>query len=127
MTQRPDWRTTVTDGVVAAERKRRRPVLAFNVDLELRVLLGAAAQSRGLSASAYARRAICAFIARDLGLDFAMVTRFCPSVQDPDNLAAKQAKGSATRTKSGGKIYRGDVTHTRDDGLGYGCWEVCDD
>jgi hypothetical protein len=127
MAQRPDWQTTVTRGVVKAERKRRRPVLAFNVDLELRVLLGAAAQCRGLSASAYARRAICAFIAHDLGLDYAMVTRFCPSVQDPENLAAKQAMGAAARTKSGGTINRGAVEHTSDDGLGYGCWEVCDD
>jgi hypothetical protein len=122
-----DWRTKITTGVKVAEGKRRRPVLAFNVDLQLRVLLGAAAQTRGLSASAYARRAICAFIARDLGLDFPMVTRFCPSVEDPENLAAKQAKGSAAVTKSGGKIYRGTVATTHDDGLGYGCWQVCDD
>ena len=123
-----DWRTKVTTGVKVAEGKRRRPVLAFNVDLELRVLLGAAGKTRGLSASAYARRAICAFIAHDLGLDFAKVTRFCPSVEDPENLAAKSAKGSAALTKSGGKIYRGaGFPVTRDDGLGYGCWTVCDD
>lgn len=91
-------------------------------------MLGAAAEKRGMSASAYARRALCAFIAHDLDLPFDSVTKFCPSVEDPDNLIAKQGKGTAKRTKSGGKIYGGgSIPLTRDDGLGYGTWAVCDD
>lgn len=124
--QRPDWRETVTRGVMTAERKRRRPLMAFNVDIGLRLMLGAAAELRGMSASAYARRAICAFIAKDLGLPFASVTKFCPSVEDPENLTAKGAK--AKLTKTGGKIYGGGkIPVTRDDGRGYGSWVVCDD
>lgn len=122
---RPDWQQKITDGVEASESKRRRPAMAFNVDIGLRLMLGAAAEQRGMSASAYARRAICAFIAGDLGLPFASVTKFCPSVEDPENLSAKTAK--AALTKSGGKIYGGGkIPTTRDDGLGYGSWVVCD-
>lgn len=101
--------------------------MSFNVDIGLRLMLGAAAEKRGMSASAYARRAICAFIAHDLDLPYESVTKFCPSVEDPENLAAKQAKGTAKRTKNGGKLYRGaGIPVTRDDGLGYGTWAVCD-
>lgn len=122
---RPDWQEKITKGVEASESKRRRPAMAFNVDIGLRLMLGAAAEQRGMSASAYARRAICAFIAQDLGLPFASVTKFCPSVEDPENLSAKTAK--AALTKSGGKIYGGGkIPTTRDDGLGYGSWVVCD-
>lgn len=124
---RPDWQETITNGVAQAEGKRRRPVLAFNVDVGLRLMMGAAAELRGMSPSAYARRALCAFIAKDLGLPFESVTKFCPSVEDPENLGAKQGKASAVRTKSGGKIYRGGkIPLTRDDGVGYGSWVVCD-
>ena len=99
--------------------------MAFNVDIGLRLMLGAAAETRGMSASAYARRAICAFIARDLGLPFEAVTKFCPAVDEPEDLSAKNAK--ATLTKTGGKIYGGGkIPLTRDDGLGYGTWVVCD-
>jgi len=123
--QRPDWREKVTAGVEQAERKRRRPAMTFNVDIGLRLMLGAAAELRGMSLAAYARRAICAFVAHDLGLPFASVTKFCPSVEDPENLIAKQAK--AALTKTGGKIYGGGkIPTTRDDGLGYGSWVVCD-
>lgn len=125
--QRPDWREKVAEGVAASEIKRRRPALAFNVDIGLRLMLGAAAEKRGMSASAYARRALCAFIANDLELPFDAVTKFCPSVEDPENLVAKQSKATARRTKSGGKIYGGgSIPLTRDDGLGYGTWVVCD-
>lgn len=122
----PDWQTKITDGVTKTEAKRRRPAMTFNVDIGLRLMLGAAAEQRGMSSSAYARRALCAFIASDLGLPFSAVTKFCPSVEDPENLSAKNAKAAATKT--GGKIYRGGrIPTTRDDGEGYGSWAVCDD
>lgn len=122
---RPDWQETITAAVRASEGSRRRPAMTFNVDIGLRLMLGAAAESRGMGASAYARRALCAFIAHDLGLPFDSVTKFCPAVDDPDNLQAKQAKGGAIRA---GKLHKGGkISHTRDDGTGYGSWVVCDD
>lgn len=121
----PDWQTKITDGVTKTEAKRRRPAMTFNVDIGLRLMLGAAAELRGMSSSAYARRALCAFIANDLGLPFDAVTKFCPSVEDPENLVAKNAKAVVART--GGKLRRGSVPTTRDDGKGYGSWEVCGD
>lgn len=125
----PDWREKVIEGANKAEAKRRRKPMAFNVDIGLRLMLGSAAESRGLSPSAYARRALCAFVAKDLGLPFDVVTKFCPSVEDPENLVAKQEKGSIAR-RNGGTIYGGGsgrVRATTDDGLGYGSWVICDE
>lgn len=129
MQKPPKWHEAVTSGVDKAEKKRRRPAMTFNVDIEMRLLLAAAAETRGMTASAYARRAIAAFIARDLGLEFGAVTRFGPAVEDPENFAAKRTKATATRRAvNGGKIYSGGkIPATHDDGAGYGTWVVCDD
>lgn len=121
----PDWEDEIIQRGRKTEAKRRRSLMAFNVDIGMRIALVAAAETRGMSMSAYARRAIAAFVAKDLGLPFESITKFCPSVEDPENLTTKQAKARAV---AHGKIYRGaavEITH--DDGLGYGSWVVCDE
>lgn len=126
----PDWRAKVSEAVEANEGKRRRPMMSFNVQIEMRVMLGAAAESRGMSSAAYARRAIAAFIAHDLGIPFESVTKFAPAVIDPENIGEKQARAvAARRTKTGGALRVGKVAMelSFDDGQGYGTWAVCDD
>lgn len=74
-------------------------------DAGLRPLLDEACRRRGTSMQGYVRRALCAFIAHDLGLPLSEVTRFT-SPPRPYNSGG----GSAWQVRQD------------DDGRGYGGW-----
>lgn len=66
-----------------------------------------AARTRGMSASAYIRRAVAAFAAHDLGEEMADIVSDSPMVQ------------WRTKTENGQHFAMG-----HDDGEGYGSWDV---
>lgn len=73
-----------------------------------------AAKSRNMSVSAYLRRAVAAFAARDLDMDFAAILKDSPS---PGHLTVRQHnKPGETQKQVWAKEF--------DDGTGFGSWEV---
>lgn len=94
----PDWKERVKKRAPTEQRKR----FMFRSSWAFVSLVSKAARLRGMTSSAYARRAISAFIASDLQMPFEDVCQHSPSV-----------KSSA-----------GIKTWTPDDGAGYGKWEV---
>ncbi len=86
-------------------------------DPQLNALLVKAAAARGMSMSGYARRALCAFLAHDLGMDFAEVCALVPKPAPAGQVAWGRLSGEAHPGKHPGRW--------ADDGLGYGTWEVC--
>jgi hypothetical protein len=98
---RPDWKERVTQQVIT--KKSERWNLRSSEDFI--ILLRKAAASRGMNNAAYARRAIAAFIAADLQMPFEDVCNTCPT------------PGQQERARRG-------FVWPRDDGQGYGEWEV---
>lgn len=98
---RPDWKERVASRThnESTNRWSLRSTQAFTE------LLRKAARRRGLSGAAYARRAIAAFIAEDLQVPFEDVCQTFPSPK-PE------------------KFTGFGVIWPRDDGQGYGNWEV---
>lgn len=91
-------------------RHQVTPLRACHLDVThsvaLSVLLRDAAAARGLSKVAYARRALVAFLAQDLGLEFADVASLTPRVLPPNE-----------RVRPG-------HTSEPDDGQGFGPWRI---
>jgi hypothetical protein len=110
--EREGWRERVRDKVNSkAERSQMRgrsPLQQFPVSYAWKALLKRAAEARGMSSAAYARRAVSAFIAHDLGLTLSEVVSTTPAV-----LTRQEAAESARNRIS-----------PKDDGQGYGKWEV---
>jgi hypothetical protein len=86
--------------------ERKDGVLA-TFDVEMKALLNEAAQRRGISMAGYARRAIAAFIAHDLGMELSEVTKYC-------------AKPIHFRPNGGA----GRNEKLNDDGEGHGDWRI---
>lgn len=108
-----DWRETILAKVETKARAHRNhhgnirgASLTINVGLGFVKALNAAAEARGISRVAYLRRAVGAFLAADLGLDFAGVMGECPRAT-PFDPHRRWVAGT------------GD-----DDGTGYGTWHV---
>lgn len=98
---RPDWKERVAK--LAATQKSERWNLRSSE--EFITLLRKAALHRGMNSAAYARRAMAAFIAKDLEIPFEDVCNTCPT------------PGPQKRSGVG-------FVWPRDDGTGYGNWEV---
>jgi len=107
----PGWQDRVLERVRARQRKqmdsRRKAGLTIRFDMPFRHLLDEAAHRRGMNLSGYCRRAIAAFVARDLGLPFSYVTQ---------NFAKPLPYGQIVPLERG--------TKTVDDGEGWGDWVV---
>lgn len=97
--RRSDWRERTT----AENNKLANARLAFRTDDAFVVLLAKAAKTRGMTSAGYARRAVSVFIAADLQVPFEEVCAHCPAIEH------------------GGGLLK---TWPRDDGNGYGKWEV---
>ena len=110
--ERPGWQDRVRGKVQAkadrSQMKGRSPLQQFPVSYPWKSLLKRAAEGRGMSSAAYARRAVSAFIAHDLGLTLQEVVRTTPAV-----LTRQEAAESARNRVS-----------PKDDGQGYGKWQV---
>lgn len=109
----PGWEerllAMVRDGkesTVRGKNKSRPSRLYAVCDEEMTALVTAAARRRGLTVSAYIRRATSAFVAQDLGLPFEDVVRFGP------------------RATPFGQTVTAKTGITNDDGTGYGSWKV---
>lgn len=70
-----------------------------------------AADRRGITASAYLRRAVAAFAAKDLGIPFEEIVKDSPSPDWNDKRHDYKGKKNVWRKEF-------------DDGTGYGTWEV---
>lgn len=98
---RPDWRERVRE----RGPDERLKMMTFRSSGAFVAILSKAARRRGMSNSAYARRAIAAFIASDLEMPFEDVCATFPGVVH------------RSLSKDG-------VVWPRDDGKGYGNWDV---
>lgn len=96
---KPDWKERARAHGPEQATKR----FMFRTTWDFVALLRKAARRRDMSDSAYARRAVSAFIAADLQMPFEDVCETSPPVPF--------ARGRWT-------------TYPRDDGKGYGNWEV---
>lgn len=110
----PGWQHRLVDDVFAAAgAKRNVTCLQVAMGFELRALLRAAADARGMGTSAYVRRAMCAFVAADLDLQLADVCAMAPPVRT-DRRHGRRGKPAGTHGRR------------RDDGSGYGHWHACE-
>lgn len=99
---KPDWKDTVQTRVSSRNGGKR---FMFRTTWEFVGLLSRAARLRGMTNSAYARRAVSAFIANDLQIPFEDVCKTSPGVEH------------VALTNEG-------VVWPPDDGVGYGNWKV---
>ena len=91
------------------EEKKERVVYNFRASESFMPLLAKAAATRKMTRTAYMRRAIGAFIANDLHMPYSEVCATYPAVEN--NLRAEVFINGKSYTR-------------RDDGEGYGSWEV---
>lgn len=110
----PGWQERLLKMMEDAESTSRRSAegirkgrLNISCDDEFVALLHAAARTRNINAAAYARRAITAFAAADLGIEPEQMLQYAP---------APSTYGRGRNTFS--------TKRTADDGTGYGVWEV---
>jgi hypothetical protein len=102
-----DWADKALSRVQARRTTthRHRPAtMHLEFDHGFLTLLREAAHSRGIGVTAYCRRAISAFIARDLGIDWTIPLSFCAKATPPEQT--------------------GRGKRTTDDGQGYGDWSI---
>lgn len=117
----PGWqdrtkgRVNSSQGEAMRRNKKKRPgQVLLEVDLPFIMLLRQAADSRGMTSAAYCRRAVAAFVAKDLSMPYPEVTQHFATpmrvgeMLHPDN-------------KDGIHLKKGK---TVDDGTGFGTWSV---
>lgn len=115
-----DWAERLKERVdrTQAEKQRKaRRTRAANILLEFQIpfliALREAAETRGMSSAGYARRAVAAFVARDLDVPFSDLTK---------NFPAPHLRGEVLKRDPG--EFRKAAGATSDDGEGYGDWIV---
>jgi hypothetical protein len=84
-------------------------------DVQFRVLLRQAANARGISASGYARRAVAAFVAADLGLELPEVCAHLPKPSPAEGNMRGLPREQQPLFNPGAWI---------DDARGFGTWQV---
>lgn len=109
--ERPGWQDRLTEKVNEQSRGRNSSPFEIRMSFEMRRLLRLAAEARGIPSGAYARRAIAAFVAADLDLDYAAVCKLLPAIEP---------------VVDGKRVARGE-RQGPDDGAGYGTWRVWSD
>lgn len=102
MPDSPDWRSTVDDQLLSQETRGSRRSIAVNYPGSLYVYVLEAAKQRGLSMTAFQRRASLAVACHDLGFDWA-----AEMVDEP-------AVGSFVSGRSAVQM----------DGFGFGPWRI---
>lgn len=115
-----DWEERLRERVErtqAEKQKKARRTRPANILLEFAIpfltALREAADSRGMSSAGYARRAVAAFVARDLGVPFESLTQ---------HFSAPHRRGEVLKRDPG--EFRKAEGQTTDDGKGFGSWEV---
>lgn len=102
---RPDWKRRA---IVHAPKDEKKKVV-FHVYGTFYSTFARAAKRRGMSLSAYARRALAAFISKDLDIPFEDLCHEFPAVEYNQYIS---------------KYENGMVVIQRDDGHGYGDWKI---
>lgn len=119
------WQERAVQGLNSVESNTKEPNgltrLSSQVHWKFLALVRLAARTRGISVSGYIRRAVAAFVAHDLQMEFGQVTQFSPG---PNTFGQK---GSAHRGKDPEKYQDFLGKNLPDDGVGYGKWEVAGD
>jgi len=108
----PGWQARALLRVKQRQKKTKRHTertsgTLATFDEGLRPLLDEACRRRGTSMAGYLRRALCAFIAYDLGLPLSEVTKF--------------TSPPTTYSPTGG---HGRKLRIDDDGTGFGSWRI---
>lgn len=108
----PGWQVRALERVKQRQKKTKRHMergsgTLATYDDGLRPLLDEACRRRGTSMQGYVRRALCAFIAYDLGLPLGEVTKF-----------------TSPPTRYGANGGRGRPVRIDDDGTGHGQWQI---
>lgn len=108
----PGWQARALERVKQRQKKTKRHTertsgTLATYDDGLRPLLDEACKRRGTSMQGYLRRALCAFIAYDLGLPLSEVTKF---TSPPTRYNASAGNGRRIRVD--------------DDGTGHGSWQI---
>lgn len=108
----PKWRENALLRVKQRQKKTKRHTERVSgtlatYDEGLRPLLDEACRRRGTSMQGYLRRALCAFIAHDLGMPLSEVTKF---TSPPTRYNASNGAGRRIRVD--------------DDGAGFGAWKI---
>lgn len=113
----PGWQERLMEMVRRADASNQRTKnrlrasrLSTVCDPQMLMLVTAAARSRGMSTAAYIRRAVCAFAAADLEVEFVEVAKY-------GSMPVPYGTPSA-------KVTFGELKRTNDDGTGFGSWEV---
>ena len=102
---KPDWKRRALLHVPKEDKKK----IVFHVFGEFDSYFSRAANRRGMSKSAYARRALAAFISHDLQMPFEDLCKMFPAVVYDQNVS---------------KYVDGLVVSQRDDGEDYGQWRI---
>lgn len=101
----PNWKRKA---ILHAPKEDKKKIV-FHAFGEFDSYFSRAANRRGMSKSAYARRALAAFIAEDLQMPFEDLCKMFPAVVYDQNIS---------------KYSDGLVVSQRDDGQGYGQWKI---
>lgn len=117
----PGWQERTRARVNASQaeamrrNKKKRPAQTLlETELAFVTMMRQAADSRGMTSAAYARRAVAAFISHDLGVPFEEVTKHC---------AAPLPVGAMIHPDNPDGIHR-KSGKTVDNGQGFGDWTV---
>lgn len=117
----PGWQDRTKSRVNASQsealrrKKKKRPAQTLlETDLPFVTMMRQAADSRGMTSAAYARRAVAAFVAHDLNVPFKEVTQ---------HFAAPMPVGEMIRPDNPDGIHRKEGK-TVDNGQGFGDWTV---
>lgn len=117
----PGWqervKSTLNESQAATQKRKKKSraaMIPLDCDVPFLVMLRQAAESRGMSSSGYARRAVAAFISKDLGIPFPEITKYVSAPYRAGEML-KPDNENGVHMKPG---------KTFDNGEGFGEWEV---
>ena len=91
MVDRPEWMELVED--VVGSRPAPRYMIQALMDERYRSLIKRAARQRGMPVSHYVRRAVLAFVAYDLDIDFIELAEHEPAIPQEGTLPPRKMRG----------------------------------
>lgn len=91
MADESNWKDLVADMV--GDARPPRYLVQSLMDETYRPLIAEAAKKRGIPVSHYYRRALLAFVAYDLGIDFLELAKFEPPIRESETLPPRRLEG----------------------------------
>lgn len=119
----PGWQKRAVEGVEGTQSDDNVWMRNISVRASWKFwsLAKIAARQRGICMQGYIRRAVAAFMVRDLGMSWEEITSLCP-VTFPFNQNSPEAKRVLGKTRDAKR----EGVRLRDDGEGYGDWNIWD-